>query len=97
MLKTADKANQTRFTSKIGGFLHFLCGFLAATSLFGVPLYADKNEFTASESKLLSPLGNSFNNFFCAFNYAICGIDSAKGGEGINACVFAYDRARIDY
>ena len=35
---------------KIGDFLHFLCGFLAVTSLSAVPLYADENEFTTSAS-----------------------------------------------
>jgi hypothetical protein len=29
----------------------FLCGFLAATSLSALPLYADENEFTPSASK----------------------------------------------
>ena len=58
MLKTADKnkVNPEWFTLKNRRFSSFLCGFLAATSLSVVPLYADENEFTSSASKLDSPL-----------------------------------------
>ena len=39
-----------KIANKNWRFSSFLCGFLAATSLSAVPLYADENEFTTSAS-----------------------------------------------